>query len=388
MARADKGNPLVIEDSALFQRLLGQADREDRATAPQVIRREGEVDAAARTVGAQDEGFVARRRLDGAREVLGIDDFEGVLAGCERGQERGRSRSLRGEAQLEPQEMAVKHARAGRKDSERERPAEERGDVGRDTALEEIRVGGNERVERGLGSEGDLRDRTKRRERHGLLEQLVECGLAELARGPVDRGGGLGDRCEGVDHGDRLREDEGHGVRCGEDVSRREGARSAVFGGHRERPCVSGAGEVDHEAGVRAGGQEAFRVGGRTAQERDPASLERIRSERRDEGHLVIVRGQEAARLRGLVEEVDLRGGEVALLEHGLHVAAEERRRLDEAHGEARGLRHAALPAGRRRKSPAKRATGADAAYVVRRPARAYWRSHQTRARDAAKSRK
>ena len=118
------------------------------------------------------------------------------------------------------------------------------------------------------------------------------------------------------------------------------------------------------------------------------AGLERIRSERRDEGDLVVVRRQDAARLRGLVEEVDLRGGEAALLEHGLDVAAEERRRLDEGDGEARGLRHAASPAGRRRNSPASRATGADAAYVARRPARAYWRSHQMRARAAAKSRK
>ena len=241
----------------------------------------------------------------------------------------------------------MEHARAGREDSEREGPAEEGGDVFRDPMLESVRVGGDPGVERSLGAELLLRDRAKRRERHGLLEQLVERGLAELARGPVDRGGGLGDRRERIDHGDRLGEDVSHGVRRG-------GGRFPPGGRAERRPRRARRARLRRRAPERSiarqesvrRGEEAFRVGGRPAQEGDRAGLERIRRERRDEGDLVVVRGQDAARLRGLVEQVDLRGREAALLEHGLHVAAEERRRLDEADGEARGLRHAAPPAG------------------------------------------
>ena len=172
-----------------------------------------------------------------------------------------------------------------------------------------------------------------------------------------------------------------------EDVARRERHVRAGLGRHGQRAGAPGAGEVEDETRVRARGEEAFRVRRAAAEERDRRRLEGVGRQGRDEGRLVVVAGQDPPALSRLVEEVEGRRGEAPFLQHGAHVPAEQGRRFDERDRNARGLCHAAS-AGWLRNSPARRARGADAAYVTSRPARAYWRSHQMRARIAAKRRK
>ncbi len=153
-------------------------------------------------------------------------------------------------------------------------------------------------VERALRPEVLLRDRAERRERDRLREQLVERGLAELAHGTVDGGGRLRDRRERVHGRDRLGEDEGDRVGQDEHGPGREARRSAVLGGHRERPGAARAGQVDREAGVRPCGEEALRVLRAAAEERDRARLEGVGRERPRRRRLRRRRPSEAPRPR------------------------------------------------------------------------------------------
>ena len=285
----------------------------------------------------------------------------------------------------------MKNPRARREDCERKLPGEERRKVLRDACLEGAGIRRCMRVERDLSAENRFRHRPEHREGESLLEKLVQRRFAELAHGAVHCGRDPDDRHDPFDGPHDLGEHEGHRMRREVQGARGKRPRVRFLRRHDQRLAVADTREVDRERVVGPGREKTRGLVRSPAQERDPACLERVVRQGGDESDLVILRGEDPARATALVEQMDSGSGEGALREDGAHVPSEQRRRFDECDTDAgcgRTFRHAAAPFGRPRKSPAKRASGAEAAYVTSRPARAYWRSHQMRARIAAKRRK
>ncbi len=131
----ERSGPRLSSSSASRTARSAPARRRWSAASVRRTRRPGGVDS-------EDERLVAPGRFHGTREVLGVDDVERALlrAGTRRGRTAAAGASAaRRSSSL--QEVAVEDARARREDPERERPAEERGDVLRDAALEGVRVG-------------------------------------------------------------------------------------------------------------------------------------------------------------------------------------------------------------------------------------------------------
>ena len=177
------------QPAALSRGLLGDPHGEERPRTPQMVGREREQDAPTRRLAPEEQRLVAPGRFHGAGEILGVDDVERVLLRAEALEKGARLRSVPAEAQLDAQEMAMKDAAASRENRRGDRPSEEGRHVVRDALFERVRVRRHPEVEGPLCFENVLRKRAEGGEREGLLKELVERGLAELARGPVDGGG-------------------------------------------------------------------------------------------------------------------------------------------------------------------------------------------------------
>ena len=282
------------QPAAFSRGLLGEPHGQERPRTPQMVGRERERHAPARRLAPEEQRLVAPGRFHGAGEILGVDDVECVLLRAEAREKAARLRSVLAEAQLDAQEMAMKDAAASRENRRGDRPSQEDRHVVRDALFERVRVGRHPEIEGPLCCENVLRERAEGRERERLLKELVERGLAELARGPVDGGGDSGDGRERLDETNRLGEDERDRMRREKQVSGRQRSRLAALRRDDERLAVADAREVDRESVVHSRREKTRRLGRASAQEGDPARLESVVRQRGDEGDFVVVLGKKA----------------------------------------------------------------------------------------------
>ena len=231
-------------------------------------------------------------------------------------------------------------------------------------ASKAVRVGRRVDVEGALGTEGVLRDAPERSDGDGLLEELVEGVLPEVAGGPVDRHGDGLNGTECFERRDGVGENGGRRIAQEEVVARRKRRGERSSQGFDEGPLRPLPRKIDDETAV--GAAEGEKPGGRLgrpAEERDLAGGEAVRLERGHVGRLPVVFGQQAGRGVPGLEKVKVGGREAAFAKDGLHVAPGESPRIHEGHGEAP---HAVAPAAggtwRGRSAVTRRVTGAERA--------------------------